>query len=182
MQSWPFFISYKTGILIRMKNVVIHLILDNIRSRENVGSIFRTADGAGVSKIYLCGITPQPLLRQGFGGQPPQYDSKISKTALGAEKTVPYEYIRDTWRIVTKLKKEGIIVIALEQSPKSIDLFKFKAPANKSLALIVGNEVKGISSKILKYCDKIIELPMKGKKESLNVSVTAGVVLFQVCP
>lgn len=169
----------------------ISLILDNIRSRENVGSIFRTADAAGVSRIYLCGITPVPSTgNPNFEILNPkqfkiskfkvQNQDKIAKTALGAEKTVPYEYIRDTWRIVTKLKKEGIVVVVLEQTKDSIDIFSLKPNQlkTKSLALIVGNEVNGISSRILKYCDKMVEIPMYGKKESLNVSVATGVALY----
>jgi len=146
----------------------IYLILDNIRSRENVGSIFRTADGAGVSKIYLCGITPQPP------------HPKIEKASLGAENFVPYEYIRNTWRVVTALKKDGVAILGLEQAKDSVNLFNFKLSGNKSWAIIVGNEVNGISPKILKYCDKVVEIPMSGKKESLNVSVAVGVALYQL--
>ncbi len=144
----------------------IYIVLDNIRSRENVGSIFRTADAAGVSKIYLCGITPIPP------------HEKISKTALGAETWVPWEYCKETWRLLAKLKKEGINIVALEQTKESVNLFKFKT---KFLAaLVLGNEVKGLSPKILKYCDKKISIPMYGKKESLNVSVAAGVALYNL--
>lgn len=144
----------------------IYIILDNIRSRENVGSIFRTADAAGVSKIYLCGITPTPP------------HEKISKTALGAETYVPWEYFKETWRLLAKLKKEGINIVALEQIKESIDLFKFKPKF--PLALVLGNEVNGLSPRILKYCDKKISIPMYGKKESLNVSVAAGIALYQL--
>jgi 23S rRNA (guanosine2251-2'-O)-methyltransferase len=151
-----------------MSRKSIYLILDNIRSRENVGSIFRTADAAGVAKIYLCGITPQPP------------HSKIAKASLGAENFVPYEYIRNTWRIVTKLKKSGITVIALEQARDSVDVFKLRTMNHEPLALVVGNEVNGISSKILKHCDKKVFIPMHGRKESLNVSVATGVALYQL--
>lgn len=140
------------------------LVLYNLRSRENVGSVFRTADGAGVDKIYLCGITPTPP------------HEKISKTALGAETYVPWEYRKETWRLLVKLKKEGINIVALEQTKESVDLFKFKSEF--PLALVLGNEVKGLSPQILKYCDKKISIPMYGKKESLNVSVAAGVALY----
>lgn len=175
-----------------MKRKVIILILDNIRSCENVGSIFRTADGAGVAKIYLCGITPIPaeestLLRQGYGGQ-----SKISKTALGAEKWVPWEYRAKTWQVLRELKSEkhapygnkvsrsGFKVIGLEQTKNSKNIFEFRTVVGEPLVLVVGNEVKGISPKILKYCDKIVGIPMFGKKESLNVSVAVGVALYQL--
>ncbi|OGN13328.1 MAG: hypothetical protein A3J47_03685 [Candidatus Yanofskybacteria bacterium RIFCSPHIGHO2_02_FULL_43_22] len=142
------------------------IVLHNIRSRENVGSIFRTADAAGVNKIYLCGITPIPP------------HEKISKTALGAEMCVPWESYKQTWRLLDKLKKEGINIVALEQTKESVDLFKFKPKF--PLALVLGNEVKGLSPQILKYCDKKISIPMYGKKESLNVSVATGIALYQL--
>ena len=159
----------------------IYLVLDNIRSRENVGSIFRTADGAGVKKIFLCGITPQPKNFQYQGVSRKYYgEDKISKTALGAEKWVPWEYRRNTWRLLKKLKAQGLKLMALEQTKDSINIFEIKALDFKPLALIVGNEVKGISPKILKYCDKKISIPMYGKKESLNVSVATGVALYTI--
>lgn len=143
-----------------------YVICDNIRSLENIGSIFRTADALGVIKIYLCGIC----------GTPP--NSKISKTALGAEKNIPWEYAKQTGRLIDKLKKQGIEIVALEQAENSIDYAKYrpKFPA----ALVLGNEVKGVSKAILKKCDKIIELPMVGKKESLNVSVAFGVAGYEI--
>lgn len=139
-----------------------YVICDNIRSLENIGSIFRTADALGVSKIFLCGIS----------GKPPHH--KISKTALGAEKTIPFEYHKQTWRLIEKLKKDKISIIALEQHKRSILYTKFKP--RFPIALVLGNEVKGISDKTLKKADKIINLPMHGKKESLNVSVAFGAV------
>jgi tRNA G18 (ribose-2'-O)-methylase SpoU len=161
----------------------IYLILDNIRSRENVGSIFRTADAAGVAKIYLCGITPTPKQlttnneRLTINHEQLTAD-KISKTALGAEKWVPWEYIRDTWRVVTNLNKQGVNVYALELGKGSVDIFKFKPKF--PVAIVLGNEVKGISRNILKKCDKKIAIPMYGKKESLNVSVAAGIAVYQL--
>ncbi len=161
------------------KNKEISLVLDNIRSRENVGSIFRTADAAGVSKIYLCGITPTPLSNYelsitNYGGD------KIAKTALGAEKWVPWEYHKQTWKCLLELKNKNskIKIVGLEQTKDSQNIFKFKSKF--PLVLVVGNEVKGISPKILKYCDKKIAIPMYGRKESLNVSVAAGVALYQL--
>lgn len=142
------------------------VICDNIRSLENIGSIFRTADALGASKIFLCGIS----------GRPPQ--DKISKTALGSEKTIPWEYHKQTWRLVEKLKKEKVFIVALEQDKKSIDYLKFKPKF--PLALILGNEVKGISKKTLSKTDKIIHLPMRGKKESLNVAVAFGVAGYKI--
>ena len=153
----------------------IIVVLDNIRSRENVGSIFRTADAAGVSKIYLCGITPTPP------------HEKISKTALGAEEDVPWEYHKQAGRLVDKLKKEGISIAALERFDKltasklkirTQNIFSFKP--RFPLALVLGNEVKGLSPQILKYCDKKISIPMYGKKESLNVAVAFGIAVYQL--
>ena len=143
-----------------------YVICDNIRSLENIGSIFRTADALGVDKIFLCGIS----------GKPPHH--KISKTALGAEKTIPFEYCRQTGRLLDKLKKDKINIIALEQDKKAIDYRKFKPKF--PLALIIGNEVKGISKSILDKSDKIIYLPMSGQKESLNVSVAFGVAGYEI--
>ena len=144
----------------------IIVVLDNIRSRENVGSIFRTADAAGVAKIYLCGITPAPP------------HEKISKTALGEEAYVLWESCKQTWRLLDKLKEEGMNIVALEQTKTSRDIFKFKPKF--PLVLVLGNEVNGLSPKILKYCDKKLAIPMYGKKESLNVSVAAGIALYQL--
>ena len=164
-----------------------YVICDNIRSLENIGSIFRTSDALGVSKIFLCGISGLPsynfvltakgqkihpkLYTKLLEGKPPHH--KISKTALGAEETIPFEYYKQTGRLIDKLKKDKIQIVALEQDKKSISYDKFKP--NFPLALILGNEVKGVSKKILQKCDKIIDLPMAGKKESLNVSVSFGI-------
>lgn len=149
----------------------ICLALHNIRSTHNVGSIFRTADAAGVSKIYLCGLTPAPTDR--FG----RIRKDIAKSALGAEKTVVWESVADIRSLVEKLKKEKVKIIGLEQDSKSVNYKKIKFV--KNTLIILGNEVDGIEKEILKACDEIIEIPMKGKKESLNVSVAAGIVLFK---
>ncbi len=143
-----------------------YVIVDNVRSLENIGSIFRTADALGVTKVFLCGIS----------GVPPNH--KIAKTALGAEKTVPFEYHKQIWRLVDKLKRDKVFIVALEQSKKSI-LYTALKPTF-SLALIIGNEVKGISKKVLQKADKSIYLPMHGKKESLNVSVAFGVAGYKI--
>lgn len=143
-----------------------YVILDNIRSLENIGSIFRTADALGVTKIFLCGIS----------GKPPH--EKIAKTALGAEKTVPFEYKKQAWRVVKDLKKNKVFILALEQDAKAVAYDKFKLTF--PLALLVGNEVKGISKNLLKQSDAIMYLPMEGKKESLNVSVAFGVAGYQI--
>lgn len=143
-----------------------YFICDNIRSLENIGSIFRTADALGVNKIFLCGIS----------GYPP--NRKISKSALGAENIVPFEYCKQTWRLIEKLKKEKVCIVALEQNKKSVVYTKFKPKF--PLAMIIGNEVKGISNEILKKADKIIHIPMFGKKESLNVAVASGVAGYEI--
>lgn len=153
------------------KNQEIYLVLHNIRSAYNVGSIFRTADGAGVSKIYLCGYTPTP-----------DKDLKISKTALGAEKNIPWEHHKQTWRLLEKLSagggKDGFQIVALEQTKDSIDYRKFKP--RFPLVLILGNEVKGSSKNILKYANIKMAIPMYGHKESLNVGVAFGISIYEI--
>jgi 23S rRNA (guanosine2251-2'-O)-methyltransferase len=146
------------------------LALHNIRSVYNVGAIFRTADAVGVSKIYLCGYTPAPIDRFGRARM------DIAKAALGAEKTVAWESVEDVKKLIKQLKKQKYHILALEQSSGSIN-YK-KAKLEKKNLLILGEEVKGIESKILNLCDQILEIPMRGSKESLNVSVAAGVALF----
>ena len=154
-------------------------ILQNIRSLFNVGSIFRTADAAGFKKIYLCGITPTPLDRLG------NKRKDLTKVALGAEDYVAWEKVGNspssakTISLIKRIKKEGYKIIALEQNRKSIPLSKFRAK-NQKIALVVGDEVRGIPKSILGQCDKIIEIPMRGKKESLNVSVAFGIAAFSI--
>ncbi len=149
-----------------MKKSPFYVICDNIRSLENIGSIFRTADALRVDKIFLCGIC----------GQPPH--QKISKTALGAEKWIAWEHCGKTRQVIDKLKKENVFIVALEQTRNSIVYTKFKPKF--PLALVIGNEVKGISSSVLKRADKIISLPMFGKKESLNVAVAFGIAGYEI--
>lgn len=151
------------------------LILVDIRSAHNVGSIFRTADAAGVSKIFLTGYTPAP--RDKFGRD----RSDISKVALGAEKSVTWEHVENPLTLVKKLKGEGVQIVAVEQDKNSIDYKKFKSKElEKPIALIFGNETEGVPKNLLKLCDDIIEIPMRGMKESLNVSVSVGVILFGI--
>ncbi len=154
------------------KNNKAVVVIHNIRSVYNVGSVFRTSDAMGVSKIYLTGYTPTPLDR--FGRE----RKDVAKSALGAQKSVEWEYVRSVSVVVKKLKKEKFEIVAVEQSLQSIDYKKFKPKQN--VAFLFGNEVRGVSKSLLNKCDKIIEIPMRGKKESLNVSVSAGVVLFRV--
>ncbi len=149
-----------------MESKKIYLIAQNVRSLYNVGSLFRTADCFGIDKIYLTGYT----------GEPPR--DQISKVALGAEKWIPWEKYYQTHLLIPKLKKQGIKIYALEtgKNTKNISKFKPEFPC----ALIVGNEVKGISKKILEIADEIISIPMLGKKDSLNVSIAAGVALYEL--
>jgi tRNA G18 (ribose-2'-O)-methylase SpoU len=161
----------------------LRAILCNIRSAHNVGSMFRTADGAGISKLYLCGYTPTPTgtkeprnLRTKKQLLKAQRD--IAKTALGAETFVPWETYKQTTRLIRKLKKEGVRVVALEQAPQSIPYTTFKPKF--PLCLIVGNEVTGIPKSILNLADEIIEIPMRGKKESLNVAVAFGIAAYRI--
>ena len=149
-----------------------YLILDNIRSSENVGAIFRTADAVGISKIFLIGITPAPIDR--FGRVQP----KISKVALGAEETVEWEQREDINLLIEELKKDDISVCAVEQDESATD-YK-KASMKKDTAFIFGPEVSGVNKKTLSLCDSVIEIPMKGEKESLNVSVSVGVALYRI--
>jgi tRNA G18 (ribose-2'-O)-methylase SpoU len=138
--------------------------------------MFRTADAAGVEKIILSGYTPTPLDR--FGRKRPDF----AKVSLGAEDSVPWVYVETPEATLTGLQKSGYCIAALEQAPNSIHLFDFQSakhnPANKPVALIVGNEVDGVSPTLLAQADVILEIPMRGKKESLNVSVATGVALF----
>jgi tRNA G18 (ribose-2'-O)-methylase SpoU len=151
------------------------LVLHNIRSVHNVGSIFRTADAFGILKIILSGYTPTPLDRFGLARK------DLSKVALGAEKTIPWIQTKTFAQAVKLLKQENYFLAAVEQDKHSINLFEFAPPKNRPLALVLGNEVRGISPAALKACDAILEIPMKGKKESLNVSVSAGIAMFSVC-
>jgi 23S rRNA (guanosine2251-2'-O)-methyltransferase len=141
----------------------IRLLAYNIRSLWNVGAFFRTCDGLGIEHLYLTGYTPHP----------PR--TEITKTAIGAELYVPWEHARDPLPVIEKLKKEGWQVVALELTKESIDLSLFK-PSDK-VCLIAGHELAGVPEQILELCDVVVEIPMHGKKESLNVSVAAGIAL-----
>lgn len=149
-------------------------VLDNIRSAHNVGSMFRSADAAGVGKLYLCGITPEPVDR--FENIRPEF----AKTALGAEETVPWEKAARTGSCVKRLKREGWTVCVLEQNKSALHYAKAIPRLRKSnmIAVVVGNEVSGVSRAVLAEADYILEIPMRGKKESLNVAVAFGVMVF----
>ncbi|MEK9131982.1 MAG: TrmH family RNA methyltransferase [Patescibacteria group bacterium] len=150
----------------------IVLVLDNIRSAHNVGSLFRTADAVGVEKLFLCGTTPAPIDR--FGRE----RSDVAKVALGAEKNIAYESVASTHEAVLKLKNDGYQIIAIEQSPQSVD-YKKVVPTFPT-AFILGTEVTGLSEEVLKLADVVAKIKMAGKKESLNVVVAAGVTLFRI--
>lgn len=150
----------------------VRLLLDNIRSTHNVGSIFRTAETLGISKIYCLGTTPDPIDR--FGRK----RKDIAKVSLGAEEIIPWEHSNDGVVLIKKLKKAGFTIIAVEQDVASIDYKKVKVKG-KTL-IILGNEVGGVSKELIKESDIIAEIPMKGMKESLNVSVATGVILFRL--
>lgn len=155
-----------------MKKQTNILILNNIRSTENVGAIFRTSDAVGIDKIYITGYTPAPLDR--FGKK----RNDIAKSALGAEESVPWEIKKSFSMLLNKLKKDGYQIIALEQDKNSVHYRKIKL--GEKNAFLVGNEVLGIDKKTLAKCDQIGEIPMLGKKESLNVSVSLGIFLYGV--
>ena len=145
----------------------VHLVLDNIRSLYNVGSIFRTADGMAVEHVLLAGYTPRPPRKE------------IEKTALGATKTVPWSHTSDPEKTLLELKKKGYNICCLEQTDRSIPFTTVK-PQQFPLCLIVGNEVSGVSPRLLSLCDLALEIPMFGSKHSFNVAVACGIALFQL--
>jgi tRNA G18 (ribose-2'-O)-methylase SpoU len=147
-----------------------YLLLENIRSAYNVGAIFRTADATGVEKLFLVGHTPTPIDR--FG----RTQTEIQKTSLGASEYIPWEHHETAESILTNLQAQQVCVVVVEQTKNAILLGHFSPPP--AVVYVLGNEVDGVSQAVLKMADTIVELPMLGKKESLNVSVTAGVVLY----
>lgn len=144
----------------------IALVLDNVRSMHNVGSIFRTSDGFAVEHVCLCGIT----------GQPPHRE--IEKTALGATQSMNWTYYAEPLQAIEQLRKEGYKIIAIEQAEKSVMLNQFKATEGEKYALIFGNEVNGVSDEVMKVIDACIEIPQFGTKHSFNIVVSAGIVLW----
>jgi len=150
----------------KQEKIPVIVVLDNIRSMNNVGSIFRTCDAFAVEKLYLCGITANP----------PHKD--ISKTALGATESVDWEYAENVEKLVVRLKQNNIKVYLVEQTDSSIFLDKFQFPKEK-IAIVLGNEVFGVSEALLPLCDGAIEIPQQGTKHSLNVTIAAGVVIWE---
>ncbi len=161
-----------------MEDIQISVVAHNVRSAHNVGSIFRTCDGFGVQHLYLSGYTPYPSVESDT--RLPHISQKltadISKTALGAEKTVPFSHIPHIASTLDAFKAHGYKVIGLEQDESAIKLPEF-TPSEK-IILVLGEEVDGISSELRQKCDQLIEIPMKGEKESFNVSVAAGIALY----
>ena len=152
-------ISEKTPLII---------ILDNIRSLNNIGSVFRTADAFLVKKIYLCGITAQP----------PHKD--IQKTALGATESVDWEYAENTLDVISKLQEEGVFVASIEQAELAVNLDDFSTQKELTYAIVFGNEVKGVQQKVVSASDIVIEIPQFGTKHSLNIAVSVGVVVWDL--
>jgi 23S rRNA (guanosine2251-2'-O)-methyltransferase len=144
------------------------IILDNVRSQSNVGSIFRTADAFVTEAIYLCGITATPPHRE------------IQKTALGATETVAWKYFPKTIDVVKNLKEEGYVIVGVEQVEGSIALDEFKREADKKYALIFGHEINGVDQDVLNHCDSCIEIPQFGTKHSFNIAISVGIVLWEV--
>ncbi|WP_166962949.1 RNA methyltransferase [Yeosuana marina] len=151
-----------------VKKTPLIIVLDNIRSLNNIGSVFRTSDAFLVEKIYLCGITATP----------PHKD--IHKTALGSTETVDWEYVENTLELVEKLKAENVKICSIEQAENATRLNAFIPEENTNYALVFGNEVKGVSQKVVSASDVVIEIPQFGTKHSLNISVSAGVVIWDV--
>lgn len=148
------------------KKLSVTVILDNVRSLNNIGSIFRTSDALGVEKIIICGISATPP------------NAEIHKTALGAEDSVAWEYFQSTCDAVKQLKLDGYLVYAIEQTTNSIDLRDFSPSNNSKYSFILGNELKGVSQDVIDLCDGSIEVPQFGTKHSFNVAVTTGMVLW----
>ena len=151
----------------RAPKLPLAVVLDNVRSLHNVGSVFRTADAFRIEKIVLCGITACPP------------SAEIHKTALGAEDAVEWEYAADTLQVILALKEEGYDTLAVEQAENSHKLGEFVFEKEKKYALVLGNEVKGVRQDVVDACDGVVEIPQYGTKHSLNVSVTAGIVMWE---
>ena len=156
-----------------MKNLVV--ILHNIRSIYNVGAILRTCDGLGVAEVVVSGYTPHP--DKGLPYEREKLQKALHKTALGAEESVRWRYEEDVVGVLQEYKKDGFEILALEQGEGSVDLGRY-GKLKRNAVLVLGEEVRGVSGEILEECDGLLEIPMKGRKESFNVSVAAGIALW----
>ncbi|MHA4844256.1 RNA methyltransferase [Flavitalea antarctica] len=150
------------------EKIPIVVVLDNIRSMHNVGSVFRTSDAFLIERMFLCGYTPQPPHRD------------IQKTALGATDTVKWDYVEQTTEAISQLKALGYLVYAIEQAHLSVPLHSFSLDPGQKLAVVFGNEVTGVADDVLALCDGCLEIPQLGMKHSLNISVAAGIVLWEL--
>jgi 23S rRNA (guanosine2251-2'-O)-methyltransferase len=151
----------------KVKKLPVYVVLNSIRSSYNVGSIFRTSDGAMIEKLYLCGYTPHPPKKE------------VLKTALGAQNSVSWEYTADPKEVILKLKAEGVKIGALELTENSIPHYSFQK-TDFPIALLIGNEIKGVSQELLDLCDFALEIPQYGIKQSLNVAVAYGIAVFEL--
>ena len=151
----------------QVKKLPVYVILDSIRSSYNVGSIFRTSDGVMIEKLFLCGYTPSPLKKE------------VHKTALGAEKSVAWEYVKDAKEVIHELKAKGVKIGALELTENSLPHYSF-TQENFPIALIIGNEITGVSQELLELCDFSLEIPQFGTKQSLNVAVAYGISIYDL--
>ena len=150
-----------------VKKLPVYVVLNSIRSNYNVGSIFRTSDGAMIEKLYLCGYTPHPPKKE------------ILKTALGSTESVRWEYLKDPKEVILKMKKDGVKICALELTNKSLPYYQI-TKNDFPLCLIVGNEITGVSQELIDHCDFSIEIPQYGIKQSLNVAVAYGISIFEL--
>jgi 23S rRNA (guanosine2251-2'-O)-methyltransferase len=151
----------------KVKKLPVYVLLNSIRSNYNVGSIFRTSDGAMIEKLFLCGYTPHPPKKE------------ILKTALGSTESVKWEYVKDPKEAILKLKKEGVKICALELTDDNLSYYNIEANVFP-LCLLIGNEITGVSQELLDLCDFAIEIPQYGIKQSLNVAVAYGVAIFEL--
>ncbi len=157
----------------------LYLIIDNVRSSENIGSLLRTADGLGIKEVLICGYSPYPKLANNDTRLPHiinKIDAKIHKTALGTEKTQVWNYYPTVTQAINYLKQKGIPIIGLEQTNLALKLNDYQPPDR--LGLVIGNEITGIDQSIVKLCNVVVEIPMIGKKESFNVSIAMAMAMF----
>lgn len=150
------------------KKIPVVVVLDNVRSQNNIGSVFRTADAFRLESIILCGITSKPPHRE------------IHKTALGATESVHWEYQEETWKVIERLKAGGYQILAVEQAEDSVSLEQLHLAQDKKYALVFGHEIRGVDQKVVDMCDLCVEIPQFGTKHSLNISVAAGIVIWDV--